>query len=137
MTKDVNPVSIQKYYDVVAACNRCGFCTSYCPTYNATGDEGQSPRGRNQTFRALIEGKIKDPEEAREIIDTCLLCGECTSVCFSEVPTAHLMVQARNFINQARALPKGLQLMLHYVLPKKKILYWSLKFAFWGKELGL
>src|SRR5882672_5767277 len=91
---------LKKSEEAVAACNRCGFCTSYCPTYNATGNEAQSPRGRNQTVRALIEGGIKNPAEAKEIIDTCLLCGECTSVCFSEVPTAQIMVQARHYINQ-------------------------------------
>ncbi len=129
--------SLKKFYDVVAACNRCGFCTSYCPTYIATGDEGQSPRGRNQTFRALIEGKIENPADAKEIIDSCLLCGECTAVCFSEVPTAQLMIQARNFINQATGLPTGLKIMLGHVLPKRKVLYWVLKIAFWGKALGI
>src|SRR5690242_15648202 len=96
---------IKKFEETVAACNRCGFCTSYCPTYNATGNETFSPRGRNQMFRALIEGKIKDVGEAASSIDTCLLCGECTSVCFSEVPTAQLMVQARHYLNQTRGTP--------------------------------
>ena len=42
--------------------------------------------GRNyQLFRALLEGNVKDPAQLRESIDSCLLCGECTSVCFSEV----------------------------------------------------
>ena len=38
----------------MAACNRCGFCTSYCPTYNASGNEAHSPRGRNQLVRAAM-----------------------------------------------------------------------------------
>src|SRR4051812_6890381 len=98
--------ALKKYEDVAASCNRCGFCTSYCPTYLATGSETQSPRGRNQTFRALLEGKLKNPSEAVDSIDTCLLCGECTSVCFSEVPTAQLMLQARDYINKMNGVPR-------------------------------
>src|SRR5438105_2080279 len=69
-------VDLKQWENIVAACNRCGFCTSYCPTYIATGKEALSPRGRNQAFRALIEGKIKDAAQVRESVDTCLLCGE-------------------------------------------------------------
>ena len=49
----------QAAYDDTLHCNRCGFCTSFCPTYLATGDETLSPRGRNQAFRALLEGIVQ------------------------------------------------------------------------------
>ncbi len=128
---------LKKYEEVAAACNRCGYCTSFCPTYLATGSEAQSPRGRVQTFRSLIEGKLKDPSQALDIVDTCLLCGECTSVCFSEVPTAELMGQARNYIHQTEGVPKVLQWILKGVLPRPKILALCLKGAFLGKKLGI
>lgn len=128
---------LKKYEEIVAACNRCGFCTSYCPTYNATGNEIHSPRGRNQMVRALIEGKVSDPKQAKESIDTCLLCGECTSVCFSEVPTAELMVQARNFINQSLGVPPFLAFFLKKVLPHSRRYFWFLKVSFFFKQLGL
>ena len=73
-------------YDETLQCNRCGFCTSFCPTYLATGDETLSPRGRNQALRALFEGRLEDPADAKRSFDTCLQCGICTSVCFAEVP---------------------------------------------------
>lgn len=121
----------------MAACNRCGFCTSYCPTYNATGAETQSPRGRNQAFRALIEGSLKKPEEVREIINTCLLCGECTSVCFSEVPTAFLMIQARGLLTETYGIPKSLKWILYRLLPNPPLLRKLLKLLFLGKRLGI
>lgn len=133
-----NPLAeLLKYKDVVASCNRCGFCTSYCPTYNATGNEIHSPRGRNQAFRALIEGRITDPERAREAIETCVLCGECTSVCFSEVPTADLMVRARHFLNGMTGIPDNLRFIFEKVLPYPGRLRFMLKLAFLGKRLGL
>jgi glycolate oxidase iron-sulfur subunit len=128
---------IKKLEETVAACNRCGFCTSYCPTYNATGNEIHSPRGRNQMLRALIEGKVADPAEARESIDTCLLCGECTTVCFSEVPTAELMVQARHYLNAVQGAPKFLTFFLRKILFHPERLRWVLKMAFIGKNLGV
>jgi glycolate oxidase iron-sulfur subunit len=128
---------LKKYEDVVAACNRCGFCTSFCPTYNASGSEAQSPRGRNQLFRALLEGKVKDPVDALESIDSCLLCGECTSVCFSEVPTAHLMMQARNYINQIRELPRLVDFFFRKILVNPPLFALLLKTMFLGKRLGI
>ncbi len=128
---------LKKYEETVAACNRCGFCTSYCPTYNATGNEIHSPRGRNQMVRALIEGKVVDPVQAKESIESCLLCGECTSICFSEVPTAELMVEARNFLNKSMGVPVFLKFFLTYVLPFPRRYYWMLKISFTVKRLGI
>jgi len=135
--KKIDAEQLLKFYDIVAACNRCGFCTSYCPTYNSSGDEGLSPRGRNQTFRALIEGKIAHPEQADRIVDSCLLCGECTSVCFSEVPTAQLMVHARHYLNEVSGVPGFLSLFLRWILPRRWAFRALLKTAFFMKRLGI
>ncbi len=137
MTEQISKAQLKKLEDSVAACNRCGYCTSYCPTYLATGSEAQSPRGRNQAFRALLEGKIKDPAEISEIVDTCLLCGECTAVCFSEVPTAQLMVHARHMINESVGIPVLLRVVIKRILPEPKRLRLLLKTLFWGKRLGI
>src|SRR4051812_25187520 len=82
---------LQKEYDAVVQCNRCGFCEMVCPTYVATGKENLSPRGRNQAFRNILEGKLTNPESAKDIFSTCLTCHACTSVCFSQVPVGRLM----------------------------------------------
>ncbi len=133
-----NPLQdLAKFEDMVAACNRCGFCTSYCPTYKATGNEALSPRGRNQLVRAMIEGKIVNTAQAAESIETCLLCGECTSVCFSEVPTAKLMVAARHYLNRSGKIPKALSFVLKRLLPHPHRLSTLLRLAFIGKALGL
>lgn len=78
---------IKEIYDKVAFCNKCGFCTTICPTYLITGSEFFSPRGRNQLLRFFIEGKI-DFSNLKESLQTCLKCDACRTICFSEVDTA-------------------------------------------------
>ncbi|MCG3204477.1 MAG: Lactate utilization protein A [Elusimicrobia bacterium] len=128
---------LKKYEELAAACNRCGFCTSYCPTYKTTGNEALSPRGRNQLFRALLEGKVQNSAAAKSSIDTCLLCGECTSVCFSEVPTAQLMMTARHYLNKEGGAPWGIKFFIEKILCFPQRLKWVLKFFFFLKKLGL
>jgi glycolate oxidase iron-sulfur subunit len=123
-------------YDDVMHCNRCGFCTSFCPTYLATGDEGLSPRGRNQSWRALMEGRL-DPADGKRSFDTCLLCGICTSVCFAQVPTARLMSQAREKVRETKGTPVFLRFFLRKILPRPALFEGLLKFLYIGKRVGL
>ncbi len=124
-------------YDETLNCNRCGFCTSFCPTYLATGDETLSPRGRNQALRALFEGRLEDPADAKRSFDTCLQCGICTSVCFAEVPTAKLMGAAKGKVFQAHGEPFLLKFVLRVLLPRPRLLEWLLKPLLLAKRWGL
>jgi glycolate oxidase iron-sulfur subunit len=86
---------------------------------------------------ALLEGKITNPADIKDIVDTCLLCGECTTICFSEVPTAQLMVHARHMINQSTGVPTFLSFALKKILPHPKRLRIALRVLFLGKRLGI
>jgi len=126
----------QRAYDDALHCNRCGFCTSFCPTYLATGDESLSPRGRNQAWRAFLEGRL-DPADGRRAFDTCLLCGVCTSVCFAQVPTAKLMAAAREKANSAEGRSFLASFVVRGLLPRPRLFEAILKVLYWGKRLGL
>ena len=72
--------------DPLAACVHCGFCLPACPTYLATGDESDSPRGRIVLMRALERGEIEPDEPALvQHLDACLGCRGCEPVCPSGV----------------------------------------------------
>src|ERR1041384_6251856 len=40
------------------ACVHCGFCLQACPTFLATGDEADGPRGRIELMRAMERGDL-------------------------------------------------------------------------------
>ncbi|MFI5363932.1 MAG: (Fe-S)-binding protein [Elusimicrobiota bacterium] len=81
--------------DAAAQCSRCGYCEQACPTYVATGREAQSPRGRNQIVRLMLEGKLDDPAAAEEALSTCLLCGACTTACYAKVAVPDIVLEGR------------------------------------------
>jgi glycolate oxidase iron-sulfur subunit len=84
------------------ACVHCGFCLNACPTYTRLGHEGDSPRGRLDLMRAVVDGRIQADDPAFQLhIDQCLGCRACEPVCPSGVPYGFLLERARAAIAQA------------------------------------
>jgi len=89
-------------YNASCLCNRCGACAQNCPSYKALKAEIFSPRGRNQLVRALFERKLNisaDAEALKRSVSSCIMCGECSSVCQVNAPTAQLMAEAKYALN--------------------------------------
>src|SRR5690242_11908922 len=88
------------------SCVHCGFCLQACPTYLATGDEADSPRGRIELMRALERGDLSpgDPFVV-EHLDRCLGCRGCEPVCPSGVGYGRGLEAAREVLARARRLP--------------------------------
>ena len=76
-------------------CIHCGLCLRTCPTYQLTGAEPSSPRGRIHLMRAVAEGDIEPDASFAEEMDFCLLCRHCESVCPSGVEYGALMEHTR------------------------------------------
>ncbi|MCG5536445.1 (Fe-S)-binding protein [Ectothiorhodospira mobilis] len=84
-------------------CVKCGLCLPHCPTYRATRDEGDSPRGRITLMQGLMAGQLEDDAVVRRHLDGCLSCGACTAVCPSRVPFGRLMDAARAVLTPPRS----------------------------------
>jgi glycolate oxidase iron-sulfur subunit len=102
----------------LARCVHCGFCLQACPTYNVLGLEGDSPRGRIQLARALVEDRIELTPKVIEHFDLCLACRACETACPSGVPYGRIIEGTRALIqsrpekpNSWRVRSLGLRLM--------------------------
>src|SRR2546429_126036 len=94
-------------------CVHCGFCLQACPTFLATGDEADSPRGRIELMRALEAGELApdDPPLALHL-DRCLGCRGCEPVCPSRVGYGHGLAAAPALIAGHRGVPALVRLAL-------------------------
>ncbi len=124
---------LSKEREKILACVHCGLCLESCPTYRATGNENDGPRGRIYLMRAVEEGKLKaDSATFERHIDRCLGCRACESVCPSGVEYGNLLELSRAEIRAAKK-PRGLAYtlqswLLRYIWPhpvRLALLFWS------------
>ena len=78
-------------------CIRCGMCLPTCPTYQLTGRERSSPRGRIALIRAVDEGRmeLESPLLAEEMSD-CLGCLACVTACPAGVEYGPMLEATRD-----------------------------------------
>lgn len=72
-------------------CVHCGLCLSACPTYQITGMEAESPRGRVFLLEHIRDNPSLLNPDAMQYLDDCLDCRACESVCPSHVATGHMV----------------------------------------------
>ena len=106
---------------ILRSCEHFGFCTAGCPTYVLLGDENDSPRGRIDLIRAMLEkGGAPDAKTVAHI-DRCLSCMSCMTTCAVRVDYRHLVDRARAHIEtwHRRPWPERLvRSLLGAVLPR-------------------
>jgi len=98
-------------------CVHCGFCLPSCPTYQLTGEEAHSPRGRIHLLRQMLDGEAT----ANDIvgpIDACLGCLACVPACPSGVQYEHIIEAGRELVVDARpARERAARKAMFQVLP--------------------
>lgn len=91
-------------YSVVQQCMHCGLCLPTCPTYNETGRERNSPRGRIALMRAVADGDMELSRDFAEELDYCVGCLACQTACPAGVQYAPLLEKGRAASEQAGLL---------------------------------
>jgi glycolate oxidase iron-sulfur subunit len=87
-----------------ADCVHCGMCLESCPTYEITGQEQHSPRGRVHLIKSVAEGKLNVNEFFADPVFACLDCRACTTACPADVDVGGLIEEARGQVRQAMPL---------------------------------
>ncbi|MDA1010258.1 MAG: heterodisulfide reductase-related iron-sulfur binding cluster [Chloroflexi bacterium] len=113
--------------DDLANCIHCGFCLPSCPTYVATGQELESPRGRLHLISGVRDGRIEANDRVLGHLDLCLQCRACETACPSAVPYGRIMEDARAAImaNPAARRPRAWSLRslaLRHVIARPRVL---------------
>lgn len=100
----------------LASCVHCGFCLQRCPTYVATGDEADGPRGRIVLMQRLERdaAAAADPTLRRHL-DRCLGCRACEPVCPSGVSYGPALEAARAVLARTRPISPVTRLVLDVV----------------------
>ncbi len=106
---------------LIDECVHCGFCLPACPTYQSSGREMDSPRGRIYLMKAHAEGR-QPLSSALLHIDQCLGCLGCVTACPSGVRYDRLIEQARVEVASERRSPgeRWLRDVLMAVLPHRR-----------------
>jgi len=91
-------------YAVLQQCMHCGMCLPTCPTYDATHQERNSPRGRISLMRAIADGKLEATKAFGDEMYYCLGCLACETACPAAVDYGHLFEVARAEAERSHAL---------------------------------
>ncbi len=120
------------------ACNANGACrkrtVAMCPSYQATGREEHSTRGRATLLRAAFEGRLEGglaDEDLHRALDMCLGCKACTAECPAGVDMARLKVEALAHRNTAQGVPLMARIVsrTHLLLRLGSVAPWAANLA--------
>ncbi len=123
--------------DLIAKCNRCGFCQAGCPVYRVTGEEHSLSRGRWAIARGLMLGELELTSEVVRALDDCLLCRGCTAHCFPALKTDDVVTTVRHAYLESHGQPMWQRVLFRSVLADGKKLEWAGRWAVWAKRTGL
>ncbi|RMF95581.1 MAG: FAD-binding oxidoreductase [Candidatus Schekmanbacteria bacterium] len=87
---------IEKEFDELWTCAKCGFCVMVCPTYEEIGWEGLTARGKINALKEALTGEYTDiPEELVLRAYQCTTCGACREVCQTDIETIEIWEMMR------------------------------------------
>lgn len=82
--------------DPLSVCVHCGFCLEVCPTYQLTGDENNSPRGRLRIWREEAGHRIPSDPWTDFYTSECVGCLACETACPANVPYGKILEETRH-----------------------------------------
>jgi glycolate oxidase iron-sulfur subunit len=127
---------------LIAECVHCGFCLPACPTYQSSGRETESPRGRIYLMKGRAEAAAPAAWSSAivENLDHCIGCLACVTACPSGVKYDVLLEQTRGEIEREYRRPVAERLfrtLLFWILPHSGRLRWAMVGMWLAQVTGL
>lgn len=122
---------LDKRIELTRNCMKCGFCSFFCPTYQAELSESRGARGRQMYVRNVIKGRQELTHELADRVNTCTLCRLCEVNCPARAPTAELVMAARADLVQAGEYPVSKKAAFRLMLKNRKLMGLGIKWASW------
>jgi glycolate oxidase iron-sulfur subunit len=103
------------------ACIGCGLCLPACPTYQVTGSEADSPRGRLYLMDAWNQ-QVQNQQNlaatpgTQDHLNKCIQCHACTHVCPSGVAYSSLIAQSK--VRLAEQMPTWARALQRWLVGK-------------------
>lgn len=96
-------MDIALFKDIIDKCSHCAFCEAVCPVFREDLLETHVARSRMLILReALIEKRLPVTKRVREIVNRCLLCGQCKNACPAGVPVDDIVIAGRSALQQGK-----------------------------------
>lgn len=97
----INTPQGKKADAILRSCVHCGFCSATCPTYQVSGNELDSPRGRIYLIKSALENN-EISKGTVQYLDQCLTCRSCETTCPSGVEYSQLIDIGRELAEPKR-----------------------------------
>jgi glycolate oxidase iron-sulfur subunit len=124
-------------HELIAKCNRCGFCQAGCPVFRVTGEEHSLSRGRMAIARGLMLGNLELTPEVVHALEDCLLCRGCTAHCFPGLKTDEVVTAIRHAYIVRHGQPVWQRILFRTILSDSKKIELGGRMALWAKRHGL
>ncbi len=98
-------------------CNGNGLCRKkggfMCPSFQATGEEVDAPRGRAQAIRNAIHNEDLGDNDLQTVLNRCLMCKGCQLECPSAVDISKMKAETLFHHHQKFGIPLRSRLIGH------------------------
>ena len=128
---------IKRFESDLSQCMKCGFCSFWCPVYQEERIEPSVARGKNMMIRGLLAGELDYTKEYAERLNECTLCMACTTNCPSKANIPNVIVAARADTVKARGLKFPYNIVYRWLLPRRTLFGWVVRFASWFQGIFL